>query len=336
MFAVPMSRSITPLADLRALGRLYRVMRRFRPGLVNASTPKAGLLGTLAASMARVPVRVFTLRGLRMETAVGLRRRLLAATDRLSVKFADAVICVSSSLEAKYLEYRVGQPAKVSVLADGSSNGVDVQRFCPATDGHETERRRTRRDLGIPEDAPVVGFVGRLTRDKGVGDLVEAFVEGLAGTHSEARLLLIGDHETEDRLSDRVMGLIETHGRIVHPGSVVDTAPALRAMDVIAFPSYREGMPNVPLEAAACGLPVVGYRATGTVDAVVDGETGMLVDAGDTEALCEALGRYLNDSGLRRRHGASARRRVVSLFRSERVWDALVREHHRLLGQSGG
>lgn len=334
VFEVPMAREIAPAADLLSLVRLGRAIRAFRPHLVHAGTPKAGLLGMLAARRAGVPVRLYTVRGLRLETARGARRRLLAAAERAAAGLAQRVVCVSASLRRRYLDLGLAPAEKVTVLGAGSSNGVDAERFRPRPPG-DPEAAARRRELGIPEGAPVVGFVGRFTRDKGIGELLDAFDGPVSARFPEARLLLVGGFEEGDPVPAGVRELLASHPRVARAGFVLDTAPWYGPMEVLAFPSRREGFPNAPLEAAASAVPVVGWAATGTIDAVADGETGRLVPVGDVAALGEALVRYLSDRGLARRHGAAGRARVERLFRRERVWEEWERELRRLLAERG-
>lgn len=317
---VPMAREIRPVQDLLALVRLIRLFRRLRPDLVDAGTPKAGFLGMVAARCARVPARSYTLRGLRVETARGLKRRVLLWTERTACSSAHRVLCVSESLRRRAVELALVDERKTAVPGAGSSNGVDVDRLeAAAADGERT--RFLRRELGLPEGAPVVGFVGRLTRDKGIAELIAAF-DRVRETMPEARLLLLGDFEAGDPVAPELVLRIRNHLGIVRPGFVPDTAPYYPLMDVLALPSHREGFPNAPLEAGAAGVPTVGARATGVVDAVVDGETGALVPVGDAQALAEALLVFLRDPRLRRRCGAAARLRVQTRFRREAIWAA--------------
>jgi glycosyltransferase involved in cell wall biosynthesis len=334
VFPVPFEREIHPLRDLGALAALIRVCRRFRPHLVNASTPKAGLLAGLAARLTGVPVRLYTLRGLRLETATGLRRRLLAGSERLAAACADRVVCVSASLEARLLALGLAPRAKTSTLGAGSSNGVDTARFRPraATD---PEVAVLAERLALPAGAPVVGFVGRWTHDKGLLDLTEAFFGPVSERFPEARLLLVGKFESGDPVPEAVRHRLLTDERVVRPGFADDVAPLYALMDVLAFPSYREGFPNVPLEAAASAVPVAAYASTGTVDAVVDGETGILVPTGDREALAAAIVRYLEEPDLRQRHGTVGRRRAERDFRREVVWDAWRELYRELLAENG-
>lgn len=267
-------------ADAASLWATVRLMRTVRPEIVNASTPKAGLLGMVAAWCCRVPMRVYVVRGLRFETLTGARRRLFRWLERLATACATDVIYNSSSLLGVAERERAVRRGRGRVLGAGSGNGIDVARFDDLP-----SREAARAALGLETDARVVGFVGRLTRDKGVVDLVEAFRDADDGP----TLLIVGDYEAGDPVPDDTRQRIESSADIVHVPWIEDTRPAYRAMDVLAFPSYREGLPNVPLEAQLCGVPVMGYAATGTVDAIEHLVGGLLVPVGDRDALRDGL-----------------------------------------------
>jgi lipopolysaccharide/colanic/teichoic acid biosynthesis glycosyltransferase/glycosyltransferase involved in cell wall biosynthesis len=327
--AIPVKREISPLRDLVSLVRLYRVLRRLRPAIVNASTPKAGLLGMLAAYAAGVPVRIYTLRGLRLETVRGPKRVVLSAAEHCASALSHRVICVSESLRRLYLTLGFSTEAKAVVLGAGSSNGIKIEMDTPNS---EVCRKvgLLREKLGIPEDAPVVGFVGRFTRDKGIPELLDAFDQLLA-TVPEARLLMLGGFEDGDPIPKGYVDRLCHHARVVMAGWVSDPSCYYLIMDVLAFPSHREGLPSVPLEAAAAQIPTVAFDATGSVDAVSDGVTGTLVPLGDVGSFTRALQRYLTDNLLRRQHGRAARERVLRDFRPETFWESLHEEYVRLL-----
>ncbi len=330
--AVPLMREIDPWHDLRALVQLYRHLRRIRPEIVNAGTPKAGFLGMLAALLARVPSRIYTLRGLRLETTTGLKHAVLSITERIASFCSQKIICVSPSIRQTYIDRGLTAPSKAIVLANGSSNGVDAARFDRSA-GYQQTVDQLRSQLEIPAEAPVIGFIGRLTRDKGITELFDAF-QRLLPRFPSLHLLLVGEIERGDSLPEPFVRQLQAHRQVVLAGNVADTAAYYGLIDVVAFPSYREGFPNVPLEAAAAGLPVVGYRATGTVDAVQDGVTGTLVDRHDVDALADSLQAYLEDELLRQRHGQAGRRRVLANFRRETIWQALFQEYVEALPAS--
>jgi glycosyltransferase involved in cell wall biosynthesis len=330
---VPMERGFAPLRDLVSLWRLWRNMRALCPAVTNVSTPKAGLLGGFAAWLSRVPCRFYTLRGLRFETTKGVRRQLLVYADVLACCFAHRVICVSQSLREKAIASGLTTRERTVVFGSGSSNGVDVSRYAPTP---EILRRAAelRCELGIPPSAPVVGFVGRLTRDKGIADLVEAFLR-LDQGFPDLRLLVLGSFEDEDAPAEQTQKCLGAHPHVILVGTIDDTAPYYALMDVFVLPSHREGFPNVVLEALAAGKPVVAARATGIVDAIVDGENGLLFPVGDVAALADTLGRLLTDKTLASQLARAGQQQIKCEFRQEVIWEALYREYLRLL-QVGG
>lgn len=320
---VDMPRRMSPLEDAKSLARLTALLRRLRPDLVHAHTPKGGLLGTLAAAMAGVRARIYHMRGLPLMTATGAQRRILAATERTSCGLATRVLAVSASLRAAAVEARLCPAGKIRVLGSGSGNGVDGEgRFDPARVPSDA-RAALRGELGIAPDAPVIGFLGRLVRDKGIVELAEAWGR-LRATRPDAHLVLGGVFEERDAVPSATRAALEGDPRVHVVGFVDDTPRFYAGVDVITLPTYREGFPNVPLEAASMRVPIVATRVTGCVDAIVDGVTGTLVPPRDAEALAAALAGYLDDPALGERHGRAGRARVLREFRSERLWAALA------------
>jgi glycosyltransferase involved in cell wall biosynthesis len=305
--SIPMQRAISPFADVVAFARLWRLLRRVRPDVTEFSTPKAGLIGTLAARLAGVPRRVYMLRGLKLETARGFKRVVLLAAERLASTCAHRVLCNSASLRAEALALRLASDAKLHMLGAGSSNGIDIERFSPG-------RSDVRRRFGVQEDAQVLGFVGRLTRDKGIPELIEAF-EIILRARPQTLLLLVGWFDaSEDALDPDSRERIKTHPNIMCTGFVEDAAPYYRAMDILILPTLREGFPNVALEASATGIPVISTLTTGACDAVVSEVTGLLVPPGIPAAICEAALRLLGDPEESRRMGQAARAWVSANF----------------------
>lgn len=321
--AVPMSRRIAPAEDLTSLRKLVALLRAVRPDVVHAHTPKGGLLGTTAAALARVPARIYHMRGLPLVTARGVQRTLLSTSERTACRMSTHVLCVSDSLRREALSRGLVSSEKARVLASGSGNGVDSEhRFNPdAVDRGAVKALRERLQVG---DAPLVGFVGRLVRDKGVVELADAWAR-LRERVPRAHLVIGGMFEDRDPVPSRVRERLMNDPRVHMLGFMEDTAALYAALDVVAFPSHREGFPNVPAEAASMRVPVVAARAVGTVDAIEDGVTGTMVPIGDAVSLAEAVERYLVDRELAREHGAAGRERMRAEFRPERVWEALAR-----------
>jgi glycosyltransferase involved in cell wall biosynthesis len=330
---VPMEREIAPLRDLAAWWRIYRILRRLRPDLVNSGTPKAGLLVGVAAWLAGVPCRLHTLRGLRSDTAGGLKRRVLLLAERISCRAAHRVLCNSESLRRRAIALGLTDAQHSLVLGHGSSNGVEVSLFVSSPELLR-QAAELRKYLEIPSGAPVIGFVGRLTRDKGILELVQAF-DILRARRPELRLLLVGDREQGDPLPAGVQERLERDPQIVCTGWVADPAPYYPLMSVYCLPTHREGFPNSVLEAHASGLAVVTTTATGAVDAVEDGVTGLLVPPANAAVLAQALERLLADRPWAARMGAAGRERVARGFQPVAIWEALVALYRDLLREQG-
>ena len=325
--ALPMQRAIAPFADIVSLARLWWLLRRLKPDLTEFSTPKAGLLGTLAALLAGVPHRVYMLRGLKLETCTGIKRRILRVTEQMASACADVVLCNSESLRAKAKVMGLAPAGKLRLLGDGSSNGVDLEHFSP---GSSNVRKR----LGFPRKAPVVGFVGRMTRDKGLPELIDAF-DAILKAEPEAHLLLVGWFDAaEDALSATLRAHIESHPQIHCTGYVDDTAPYYRAMDLLVLPTWREGFPNVVLEAAASGIPVITTLCTGSRDSVVPEVTGLLIPPGYPEAIVEAVLCLIRNPAHSRRMGVAARAWVLEHYVNRRVRGLTTAFYKNLMTQA--
>lgn len=310
-----MHREISPLSDLRALTRWISVVRRYRPDAVNVSTPKAGLLGGLAAWALRVPRRLYVVRGLRAEGADGILGSVLRGLEWLSIHLATDVIFVSDSLAAECERLGLVSRSRSRVIGEGSSNGVQAESV--SARARKVDRVALRTELGFTESDFVVGFVGRITRDKGVDTLLRALLS--ERIDSRVKLFIIGTLEEPewgrqiDALGDRVTRISWTD----------DVWGHLAAIDVLTLPTLREGFPNVVLEAAAAGVPAITTRATGAIDSVVHGQTGFLIDVSDSAGLVDRINELADAPGEVARMGEAARERVVSKFRPETIWNGL-------------
>jgi glycosyltransferase involved in cell wall biosynthesis len=328
--AVPMARQIAPLRDLVAVARLWRLLRAIRPVVVDVHTTKAGLLGMISATLARTPVRVYHLHGLRFLTTTGWKRRLLRATERVACGLADRVLAVSPSVRTIAVEEGLCPPGKIEVLLGGTVNGVDATaRFRPQPEAARAAARSARK---IPEGAFVVGFVGRLARDKGIVELARAWRE--LRDDPRIHLLLVGPADPADPPPHAALVELGADPRVHVTGFVDDPLPLYAAMDVVVLPTYREGFPQIALEAAAMTLPVVATAVSGCVDAVDDGVTGTLVPARDAGALARAIRAYLADPALRAAHGAAARSRVTARFGRDAIQRAHAAEYRALIARS--
>ncbi|MDZ8050446.1 MAG: glycosyltransferase family 4 protein [Aulosira sp. ZfuVER01] len=334
VYAVDMPRRITPLQDLVAIFHLWQCLRHIRPQVVHASTPKGGLLGIVSSWLAGSPIRIYLMRGLPLMTAKGFKRWLLWWSEKISCLLAHQVFCVSHSLREVAVSENLCPPSKIKVLLEGSSNGVDTkERFNPIRVGADVGHA-TRQKYGIPIDALVVGFVGRIVRDKGITELVNAW-KILRDEFPNLHLLMVGSFEPQDPVPSDVEEWLKSDARIHLTGDSNNTPAFYAAMDILTLPTYREGFPNTPLEGAAMQLPVVATAIPGCIDAVQDGITGTLVPPRNVEALTAAIRMYLNSQELRQQHGQAGHSRVVQSFNQERIWDALYQEYVRLLLEKG-
>lgn len=310
-------RTISLGKDLKSLWRLFLLFRRERPWGVHSLTPKAGLLSMMAAAFARVPVRIHTFTGLIFPYRKGAFQFLLKQMDRLTCLFATHVIPEGEGVRKLLLAEKVtGKP--LEILANGNVNGVDPDYF-----RRSGCREEMRKRLELPEDAVLFVFVGRITEDKGIRELLVAFsaLRG-EGENPSVFLALVGWTEDYDAEKLDVPG-------VFHPGFQEDIRPWLEAADIFVLPSYREGFPNSLLQAGAMELPSIATDVCGCNEIVRDGVNGLLVPARDEEALRQAMAVLRDDPERRRRMGAQAADLVKSKFSCHIVWEALLHFYGR-------
>lgn len=328
VIAVPILRKISPWGDFRALVSLVRLFRKRRFDAVHSFSPKAGLLATVAGRIAGVPVRIHTYTGQVWMTRYWMMRSLLIAADRAIARFATHLLADSPSQRQMLLELGIVRSAeKCRVLGSGSVSGVDPARFRPDS----TARSAVRRELGITPDATVLLFLGRLTHDKGVFDLAHAFAR-LAAINPAAVLLLVGPDEEQVR--SRIEFICRAHcGRLRFVGYTRSPERFIAAADLLCLPSYREGFGSAIIEAAAAGVPAIGSRIYGIIDAIVEGETGLLHIPADANDLAEKMEMLMIDPALRERLGTRARQRAIDEFSQQRLTQALLDYYRGALGE---
>jgi glycosyltransferase involved in cell wall biosynthesis len=322
--SVPIHRKISLVADMLALLRLIAFFRKSRFDLVCSVTPKAGLLGMSAAFISRVPARVHIFTGQVWATRRGWARRILRAADRTTSVLATDIVIDSNSQRDFLLREGVVSRSKSMVLGGGSICGVDVNRFRA-----DPEARSMRRAaLGFSERDFVFVYVGRLTRDKGVLDLAEAFSR-IAVRMRTVGLLMVGPDE--DGLEDRIKKICESCSHQVAVLGMTDKPEEFMAAgDMLCLPSYREGFGMVVIEAASCGLPAIGTNIYGVTDAIEDEVTGCLYPPGDIEALARAMEEAASNPEIVRSMGERARRRAHALYSQETVSSAYVQHLLRI------
>lgn len=321
---LPLTRGLLAPGDVISFIRAFRLLRRLRPAAVNVATPKAAFVIGLAAAAARVPVRVYSLWGLRLEgeRPGSFRHRLLRLVEWITSRASTVVLCAGAELLARAESLGVLAGRRAVVLGHGSTNGVDLDYFAPPT---AIVRAALRAEHDVPPGAVVFGFIGRLTSDKGVAALVDAFRR--MSIDRPALLVLIGPEDRTDPLPDTTTRTVADDQRIRRVGVLPDPRGWLHAMDVLVLPTRREGLPNVLLEAGAVGVPSITTTATGCRDAVRAGITSLVVPPDDPPALAAAMERLAVDDGLRTDMGRAGRSHVEQRFGCHAVWRAIADFH---------
>ena len=306
--AVAMERRMSPLKDLKSLWRLIRVFRREKPAMVHSMTPKAGLLSMMAAWFCRVPVRVHTFTGLVFPTATGLTRRILMTTDWLTCFCATHVIPEGQGVRSDLLSNHITRKP-LRVLGHGNVRGIDMAHY----DAKLPDVQRRAAEIRRPEVFTYV-FVGRLVGDKGINELVRAFVE-VNRRCPDTRLILVGPPESNiDPLMPETLAEINRNPAIEAVGSQADVRPWLAAADAFVFPSYREGFPNVVIEAGAMGLPSIVTDINGSREIIINDENGVIVPSRSVEALTEAMLQFKRNPATVARLGLQARSLIANRF----------------------
>ena len=327
-FAVPMTRRFTPLADLRALWALARLMRRERFDVVHTHTPKAGLLGQLAARLSGVPVVVNTLHGFYFhEGTKPLPRRFYIWMERIAARCSDSILSQNKEDIRTAIDERIANPGLLKWLG----NGIDIERFDRGR-LPEASLNALRDEIGLEPEAPVVGFVGRLVEEKGILDLLEA-AKVVSEAIPEVQLLIVGpyDEEKPDALRPDVAERYGVAERCHFLGMRHDMPELYALMDVLVLPSYREGFPRAPMEASAMGVPSVVTDIRGCREAVDPGVNGLLFAAGDSDALSRALIELLRNEERRTTMARAGRAMAEEHFDEQKVFGRVLDEYERLL-----
>ena len=306
--AVPMERRISPLKDLKSLWRMIKVFRREKPQMIHSMTPKAGLLSMIAGWVCRVPVRIHTFTGLVFPTATGLTKKILIFTDSLTCACATHIIPEGEGVKNDLQNYRITRKP-LKVLGHGNVRGIDLEHYNP-----ELPEVRAEADRLHKPGVFTFVFIGRLVGDKGINELVEAFTR-LHSEYPKTRLLLVGPQEQElDPLKEETLKHIASHPGIEAVGSQKDVRPWLLASDTFVFPSYREGFPNVVIEAGAMGKPSIVTDINGSREIIIHGKNGVIIPARDTEALYSSMKQLMLDKEQNARMASCARELIASRF----------------------
>ena len=334
MEAINMSRKITPFQDLKSLWEMWNFLRKEKPQIVHTHTPKAGIIGMLAARLAGVPHRLHTVAGLPLMEATGIKRKILNFVEKLTYSSATRVYPNSKGLYDFILQNNFTQSNKLKIIANGSSNGINTTFFNPAQVS-EIEKVALREKLNIQPDDFVFVFVGRIVSDKGINELIKAFSELQAAENNEPagiKLLLVGGLENDlDPLNPETLAEINQNKDIISVGFQQDVRPFFAISDALVFPSYREGFPNVVMQAGAMGLPSIVSDINGCNEIIVEGENGLIIPSKNVEKLKEKMLTLARDKNLYVKLKENSRRMIENRYEQSVVWNALLEEYEGLL-----
>ena len=331
--AITMSRKITPFQDLKSLWQMWNFLRKEKPQIVHTHTPKAGIIGMLAARLAGVPHRLHTVAGLPLMEATGTKRKILNFVEKLTYSSATRVYPNSKGLYDFILQNNFTQSNKLKIIANGSSNGIDTTFFSP-DQVTEIEKVTLREKLNIQPDDFVFVFVGRIVSDKGINELIKAFSELQTVENKPAgiKLLLVGGLENDlDPLNPETLAEINQNKDIISVGFQQDVRSFFAIADALVFPSYREGFPNVVMQAGAMGLPSIVSDINGCNEIIIEGENGLIIPSKNVEKLKEKMLTLAKDKNLYTKLKGNSRRMIENRYEQSVVWNALLEEYEGLL-----
>ncbi|KPJ93753.1 MAG: hypothetical protein AMJ53_06630 [Gammaproteobacteria bacterium SG8_11] len=328
--AIPIERNISLFKDIVSLCRVFFYVYQVKPDIVHSHTAKGGMIGMISAWLAGVKCRIYHLRGLRYVTTNGVKRRVLMFAEWIACKLANKVICVSHSVRHIAIEDNICPPHKITVIAHGSSNGVDaLNKYNPEIlDKHDVSGFRKK--INLPDNVFVIGFVGRIVVDKGIIDLIEAWQQ-IRKYVDDIHLMIVGPIESGDKVPDKYIDILKSDDRIHVVGDVESPELCYANLDVLVLPTYREGFANAILEGMAMSLPIVATKVTGCIDPVVDGETGVLVDVKSPNQIVNAVKYLYENKEHARVMGKKGRLRALEKYKPETVWDGYYQEYMKLL-----
>lgn len=329
VFPIQMTRKITPFKDLVSLYKLYVFLISHKPLIVHTHTPKAGLLGMLASYFAKTPNRLHTIAGLPVMESTGIKRKILLLVEKVTYACATKVYPNSKGLQEFVLDNKLSSKAKLQIIGNGSSNGIDTNHF-NKSNLSEVALQELRKKLNINESDFVYVFVGRMVTDKGVNELIVSFSE-LCKQNKKVKLLLVGPLESDlDPLIPSTLKEIRLNKQIIFTGFQKDVRPYFSISNVLVFPSYREGFPNVVMQAGAMGLPAIVSNINGCNEIIKNEYNGLIVPAKNVQKLKEAMLCVLTNVGLLKSMELEARSNIVNQYDQNFLWQELLKKYQEL------
>ena len=327
---VNMTRVISPFKDLISLMEMIKLLRKIRPSIVHTHTPKAGLIGMLASWITNVPIRLHTVAGLPLMEVRGTKRKILEIVEKITYYCATFVYPNSSNLKNFILKLKLTNKNKIAVIGNGSSNGIDIHAF-KRTEEIEQVAISLMATHQLSVNHFIFVFVGRLVKDKGIEELIGAF-KRLNIQYPILKLMLVGPEEPElDPLSEECINEIHHNEAIIHVGYQQEVRSYLALSNALVFPSYREGFPNVPMQAGCFGLPSIVTNINGCNEIIIEGENGLIVPVKDENALFVAMKTLYLDKNIYKKMAQNSRKMIVDRYEQQKVWDLILEEYKKHL-----
>jgi glycosyltransferase involved in cell wall biosynthesis len=332
---IPLTRKITIVKDLKAAYNLYKLFRKEKPDIVHTHTPKAGIIGMLSSYFARVPIRLHTVAGLPLMEATGFKRIVLNLVEKLTYKCSTKVYPNSYGLKKIILNHRFTSENKLKVIGKGSSNGIDTSYFNPELFSIE-ENTVLKANLGIKKIDLVFIFVGRIVSDKGINELVEAF-DKICLVKENIKLLLVGPFEDKlDPLQKRTKLLINNNENIISVGYQNDVRPYFAISNCLVFPSYREGFPNVVMQAGAMKLPSIVSDINGCNEIIENNINGFIIKLKSVDAIYDAMIKITSNKPLFNKLRLSYAYSIKMKYEREVYWGLLLNEYESIINKNLG
>ena len=328
-FCVDMTRKITPFKDLIALWKLYKFLKKESPFIVHTHTPKAGTLGMIAAKLAAVPNRLHTVAGLPLLEIKGNKRKLLNLVEKITYKCSTHIYPNSNGLKNIIIAEKLCSENKLKVIGNGSSNGINTSYYEPSIFSIE-QKEKLKKELNIDERNFIFVFVGRIVSDKGINELIKAF-DNMTKKNPNIKLLLIGQQESDlDPLEQETLKIISSNINILSVGFQPDVRPYLAISDALVFPSYREGFPNVVMQAGSMGLPSIVTDINGCNEIIIDGRNGVIIPPKNVSALQEKMELFITNKEFVLKLKSKSREMITSRYEQNIIWEALLAEYKDL------
>lgn len=327
--SLEIAREISILKDIKSLYKLYKLFKKEQPYIVHSHTPKAGTLSMIAAKMAKVPHRLHTVAGLPLVEAIGFKRKILNTVEKITYKCATKIYPNSLGLQKIILNNNLTSLKKMKVIGKGSSNGINTSYFNPGVFS-EKQNNDLRKKLFFTESNFVFIFLGRIVKDKGINELIEAFYQ-LSKKHKHIKLLLVGYFNKETALlSSKTQETILTHKQITLLDWQVDVRPYLSISNALVFPSYREGFPNTVLQSSAMELPCIVTNINGCNEIIKTGFNGEIVPVKNAESLRESMEKLLLNKDYCKYLTKNSRKFIRNNYEQEYIWQSLLEQYKKL------